>query len=71
MPDYEAVKQDVIAIMKKPDWDDGSLGPGMFPAVLLLVFLECFERGTGPECGSRGGWKRTVDADVRWSSTRF
>ncbi|KAJ3412043.1 hypothetical protein HDV05_001373 [Chytridiales sp. JEL 0842] len=25
--DYNAVKKDIVAILKKPDWDDGHLGP--------------------------------------------
>jgi cytochrome c peroxidase len=24
---YEAVRKDIVASMKKPDYDDGSLGP--------------------------------------------
>lgn len=25
--DYEVVRKDIIAALKKPDYDDGSLGP--------------------------------------------
>ena len=24
---YEAVKKDIVSILKKPEWDDGNLGP--------------------------------------------
>lgn len=27
---YAAVREDIVKLMKKPDWDDGSLGPGGF-----------------------------------------
>ncbi|KAJ3369146.1 hypothetical protein HDU91_007449 [Kappamyces sp. JEL0680] len=46
--DYEAVKKDIAAIMKKPDWDDGSLGP-------VLVRLAWHASGTYELKSKSGG----------------
>jgi deoxyxylulose-5-phosphate synthase len=38
--DYAAVKKDIAAILKKPDWDDGHLGPvlGMVEFATAIFF---------------------------------
>nr|KAJ3418130.1 cytochrome c peroxidase [Polyrhizophydium stewartii] len=46
--DYDAVRADVAAILKKPDWDDGSLGP-------VLVRLAWHASGTYDAKSRTGG----------------
>ncbi|KAJ3252517.1 cytochrome c peroxidase [Boothiomyces macroporosus] len=45
---YDAVRKDIVAILKKPDWDDGSLGP-------VLVRLAWHASGTYDSKTKTGG----------------
>jgi hypothetical protein len=39
--DYDAVRKDIIAQLKKPDYDDGSAGP-VFVRLAWFVFFPSF-----------------------------